>query len=256
MYVLGQTIWNNHTCEPFKTEDVHLKNVEDKSQIAISDEAFSCMMNQWAQSRIGFIALDTERYNTLFKDNITLDTTFMKNKLGVSYFYDKFGADDPVLITISFKDIETYFGLYGVDIVMEYTAIVKVRTKYGHIVMDEFRLMTSLVISNKEYASLESLAKDQDPLDYIDHLEAANKAKDILEIKIRDHKLDMNSEHNFRDKPSYSNYEISRNEYIEFKREMAEAIKYFKDFMNSEVLIGDRVRFPYAFNEIDSTLEF
>lgn len=191
-HVLGQTIYNNQSCEPFKKEDTFLMNVEDKSQIAISDEAFTCMLNQWSRSNIGFIYLNQNKFNRLFRSEITLDTTYLKNGLGISYFFNKFGPNMPVILILSFKDITAYFGEGGVDLLLEYTVIVSVNLQHNkkfHTVRDEFRLITAMDISN---------------------------TKDVLHMKIRQHKQDMDPKYTSRYKPIFSSFEITRNEYIEF----------------------------------------
>ena len=87
-------------------------NNQQFSQLVISESAFTCMLNQFAKSKLGVLDLNEERINKLFGvDYIKLDTQSIYEHLPI--FQNKLGQDakaTPLHVMITYSNINLVFG--------------------------------------------------------------------------------------------------------------------------------------------------
>lgn len=191
----------------------------------------SCIANQWAQSDLGKLSLNEDRFNQLFGvSGYKLNTTSISKH--VKLFEEKLGPNKTLKFDAQFKDIKVQFGKFDVDVVVDYTVCFRVR--------------------------MDLLGANELMYDCIVMTSAANirSENEIMHIELIEHKVNLNTDGSNRDAPQRNQMEITVNEYREFLEDFSFTVSEFKKWMNDVILRGDRVKFPYKIEEFDTRLKF
>ena len=133
---------------------------------------------------------------------------------------------------VSFKDIKVTFGQFEVDVLFEYTICLMFRLDVlgaKELLYDELNMQTSAnIIAESE----------------------------ILHIDIKEHKLILDKTLGNRVMPKRNSIDLTQNEYREFLEDISFTTSEIKKWFNDVVLRGDRIKFPYNFEEFQTTLNF
>ena len=233
MFIYGAVSYNGFKCEPFKNDAPFLIDVHDHSQVVVTQEAASCMANQWANSQIGKVFLNTQTFNELFGTNIELTTTLLKEELQLGIFEDLLGKDKKLKMLVGFKDIEVEFGPdEDVNVILKYTATFSLALDLlgtKEVVYDEIRMYSAA------------------------NVQAQN---DDLHIQLLEHKLDVGSELAQKTRPHRTSMDITENDYIEFLQDFSFANDYVMKWLNDVIFRNNKVSFPYTMEEFETNLVF
>lgn len=119
-YFLGELLYGNSGCI-LDPDHLTFQDFETNySQLVISESAATCLMQNFAESPIGHLELNTNKINQLFeRTDIRLDSTGL-NKL-MPVFEDKLGANQPLIFKLGMTKPKVYFKKAEADIALEYT---------------------------------------------------------------------------------------------------------------------------------------
>lgn len=118
------------------------------SQLIVSESAMTCILNQYAKSRIGVFDLNEERWNKLFNVNgLKLDTNSIAEHLPI--FQQKLGGatakPQDLRLVINYKDITCFFGQFDSDVLLTYTMQISFSSELEgtELLYDELHLVVS-----------------------------------------------------------------------------------------------------------------
>lgn len=98
-------------------------NSETFSQIAITESAFTCMINSITQSPIGKLSLNAFTLNQLFgTENIKFNSSSIAPQIPL--FEEKLGENVTLGLNMHMKDVKVLLGQYDTDMIFEYTICV------------------------------------------------------------------------------------------------------------------------------------
>lgn len=227
MYLVGDLVFRGEICqiEP-ATMGFHQNGF---SQLAVSESAMSCYLNQLAKSSIGQIELDEERFNQLFGTlNVQLNTQSIYEHLPI--FQNKLGQNSqpmPLKLKISYSNVEVMFGQFDVDMILKYKLNIAFLIDGGReLLYDEISMITSADVESKN---------------------------DIVYIKMLNNKIDARAHR--KSMPVRNDMNMTQNEYREFLSTWGFTMSFMKKWMN-EVVFRDGIRFPFKMEELDTELEF
>lgn len=233
MFIYGAVTYKGWKCEPFKNDAPFLIDVHDHSQVVITQEAASCMANQFANSDIGKVFFNSNTFNELFETDIKLTTSLLKDELNIRIFEDVLGKDEPLKMVVGFKDIDVTFGPdEDVNVILEYTATFSVALDLlgtKELVYDEIRMISAA------------------------NIQAEN---DNLHIQLVEHKLNTGNDYMQRQRPYRTSMDITENDYIEFLQDFSFANSYIKKWLNDVIFRKNKIQFPYTMDEFETNLVF
>jgi len=118
------------------------------SQLIVSESAMTCILNQYAKSRIGVFDLNEERWNKLFNvKGLKLDTNSIAEHLPI--FQQKLGGatakPQDLRLVINYKDITCFFGQFDSDVLLTYTMQISFSSELEgtELLYDELHLVVS-----------------------------------------------------------------------------------------------------------------
>lgn len=208
-----------------------------RSQIVITETAAQCILQKFAQSPIGYVDLNEERWNRLFRldgrpdrarmglntDDIAKHLPIFKEKLG-------HGAPKDLRIVLGFDNIHLLFGQFDTDVVLEYTMAIQflVDGPGGQeLIYDTIQMVASAnVETNNDKISV-----------------------DILNLK-----PDPTGSHQNREAPLRNTMNMSKRDYREFISTFGFTMNWMK-WLN-EVEWAEGLNFPFNTTEFNSTIEF
>lgn len=184
-----------------------------------------------AGSQFGKFVVDQKGFNDMFGVvGYNLNTTSVAPY--VKLFQEKLGANKPLKLTVGFKDLAVTFGRFESDIILDYSVCFDVQLAlYGSkpMMSDCLRLQTSIL---------------------------AQTQNDIWHIDLLEHKVNLDAPGANREAPAHDALGITANEYREFLEDFSFTCEEFKNWLNSVVLRGNRVRFPFHPTELQSSVKF
>ena len=93
------------------------------AQLLVSEAAATCMANAFASSEVGKVLIDKKTINQMFASSnlgeLHFNTTSLNHYLPL--FKEKLGKDVPMVLQLSFNNIQVLFGQYASDLIFEYT---------------------------------------------------------------------------------------------------------------------------------------
>lgn len=204
------------------------------SQLAITESAFSCSLNNIAASPIGQLNLNAKTLNLMFeKSYIKFDTTSLREYLPI--FHQKLGGGQELKMDLHFKNIKTMFGQYNTDMILEYTACFSIypdnrseRRSERELIYDEIPMITSMDVRSKN---------------------------DVLYINMINNKIDYTQDFGMKKKPVRNTMEMTSVEYNEFLADFSHSMNYFKNWLNQKHFVSG-IYFPYNTDEFDTHLNF
>ena len=203
-------------------------NSDTFSQLVITESAFACMMNQFSQSPIGQLHLDTNSMKEMFSiDDLNFTSTYIAPQIPL--FEEKLGANESLVMNLHMKDVDVVFGQFDTDMIFEYTICMSWFDRNGtHLIYDELKIISSMDMT-------------------VDN--------DIMYIKLLNHKLDIDSKFGQRSAPVMNNMELTENEYREFLSTFGFTMNYLKKWLN-DVYFRDGLFFPYNVSEFKTKVSF
>lgn len=229
-FFAGELLHGDFASCDLEHDNMDFANSATYSQLVISESAATCALNSLALSPIGLIQLDATKLNQLFeKDYIKFDSGSLAKYLPV--FQRKIGDAD-MKAELSFKNIKVMFGQFDSDLILEYTACVSFigqsKTGVKELMFDEFKMITTMDMQAED---------------------------DVMQVKVLNHKLDVDTKFGSRDKPIRNGMDLTTTEYKEFLSTFSYSMNYFKNWLNTKHL-PDGIRFPWTLDEFNSNLRF
>ena len=161
----------------------------------MSESAATCFLNSVARSPIGFINLNEERLNQFFNvTGVKFDTSSFARHIPL--FKDKLGPNKPLKVMTSVSHIEVQLGQFDADVIVSYT----LHTGWfmdllgaKELLYDEVRFVTKASIKTEN---------------------------DKVNMKVLDHKMNMDSKFGGKQLPLRNGMKLTRNEYREYLSEL------------------------------------
>jgi hypothetical protein len=232
--LIGELIHGNHYCN-LKADPLDFD--EDNkvfSQIVVSEDLASCVLENFSLSPIGKVKLDTKRANQLFgRNDLAIDTSYLASKLYMTAFKEMVGPNEDLEIilqilkpTINFKtnpNVIAHF-LLGFDVYH-----IK-GSKRDHLMYDEIKMLVTF--------------------DAKGHAES-----DIVDLYFQTMKLDISNKYGQKSQPVKNPKHMSESEYKDFLISFSLTANTLKQWLNDVVLI-DGIHFPYQLDEFKTDLTF
>lgn len=216
----------------FEDDHPNLEPVYGMSQLVISEQAFTCMINQMAKSNLGRFVITPEYFDK--KVNLPwmkLDTSLFKSVLGIGLFADKIGDGIPLTIDLRFKDLDILLGTEKANMNFVYTEALTIH-----------RADTNEIIFTDQYRvrSLLNLQTDSD----------------VLHFNLTELTLIEDSKHNMKRLPLYNSLNITANEYVAYMDSLSNSYHVKQELFNDMVFKGDKMKFPFTMKELETIIEF
>lgn len=122
----------------------------------VSESAATCWANHVANSKLGYIKLDSKTVSAFWGDPAL---GFTSTSLGahIPVLERKLGKNKPLTGYIKFKDVEVIFGAFDADVIFSYTACYQLNIEEGHgsksqtveVIYDEVQMVTSAKVSSE-----------------------------------------------------------------------------------------------------------
>lgn len=148
MSLVGELLYKDHSCN-LDAEPLDFDNGIDASfsQVVISDSLASCILQNFALSRLGSVTLDTDRVNKLFgRNDIKMDTSFLADSLYMTAFKQEIGPKKDLLLDLSIKKPSVQFKGQGANVILKYTlgfdvSQINSDKSTKHLIYDEIKML-------------------------------------------------------------------------------------------------------------------
>jgi hypothetical protein len=94
-----------------------------------------------------------------------------------------------------------------------------------------------------------------DEVNFVTSIDLTTDGDDIAQIKVLEHKLNIDSKFEGRQLPVRNTMKVTKNEYREFISTLGFSANYFKEWINKSVF-KDGVALPYKLSEFKTDIKF
>jgi hypothetical protein len=230
--LIGDWLYEGKSCQnSIVDNNIHFFDSVDYSQLVVGESAMTCIFNQISKSPIGKISLNTKKFNQLFKvEDYSLNTTSIASHIKI--FERVAGRNKPMTADLSFEQIKISFGKGPADAVMEYEMCIR----FG---LDD-ATKTELLYDCQHIVTAATVSADND----------------IFHLNLLEHRVSMEGNIVNREAPHRNSMNMTSTDYQEFLEDFSFSVSEFKQWANDVVLRGNRVKFPYTFDQFQTFLRF